>query len=659
MPEASIGSRARSSKRLGTARRAAGIGPLPALRSLRSVDKIVRRRNPGVEGRHGRVARGRSYPWYPNDFPGKILVVPENLLATRLHACDMLDVRGTSEPMQRRQFIQEPSMIRTAILAVAIAFSSIEAAGQHELPVARIDSVFLDMNRSDRPGCTLGIFSGGSIVYANGYGMANLEYGIALQPRSVFHVASISKQFTAFAVELLVSEGRVSWDDDIRKYVPEIPEYGQPVTLRHLAHHTGGIRDQWNLLLMAGWRWEADLVTQANALDVMSRQKALNFQPGDEYLYSNSGFTLLAMVVERVSEMSLREFAEERIFAPLGMTSTHFHDDHETIVPDRAYGYRYYEDEGWKISIPDFAIVGASSLFTTVEDMAKWDRNLRDRLLGDDALYERFLDRGVLNNGDTLTYAHGITVGDYRGQTAIGHGGADAGYRTNYMRLPDADLGIVSFCNFARANPGAYVRQVADIVLENVLEPVAEGEAPEIDADRWRSTFDALRGFYRDPLSDIPIHVWTHDGRARLTRGFGRENAGSLMVPDGNNRFTLWPSEQMLTLESANGGPVALLDRERRYEYLGNAVTDVDPREYAGVYWSEELYTEYRVEPDPMNGGIALYHRTQDTDRFRPAFRDGFWSGGDWLTFVRDDSGRVTGFTWSNGRVRRVVFERR
>jgi CubicO group peptidase (beta-lactamase class C family) len=534
-------------------------------------------------------------------------------------------------------------------------------AAQHKLPVARIDSVFLDMNRSDRPGCTLGVFSGGAMVYSNGYGMANLEYGIALQPRSVFHIASISKQFTAFAVELLVSEGLISWDDDIRTYVPEIPEYEQPVTLRHLAHHVSGIRDQWNLLLMAGWRWEADLVTQANALDVMSRQTALNFEPGAEYLYSNSGFTLLAVVVERVSGMTLREFSQERIFAPLGMTSTHFHDDHETIVPDRAYGYRYYPLEGWKISIPDFAIVGASSLFTTVEDMAKWDSNLRDHVLGDEALYERFLERGVLNDGDTINYAHGISVSPYRGQTTIGHGGADAGYRTNYLRFPDSDLGIVSFCNFARANPGSYVRQVADILLEDVLEPVVEDESPpKIDTVRWESTFEALRGFYRDPLTDSPLHIWLHEGKARLTRGLGRNSSGALLVPGENDRYYLWPGDDTLTIEMRDGNPSAILSPNRRYPYLGPAVTDVDPADYVGVYLSDELGTEYRVEADTLlPGAIALFHRTRDTDRFRPAFRDGFRSGGDWLTFVRDDGGSVTGFTWSNGRVRKVVFTRR
>ncbi len=492
--------------------------------------------------------------------------------------------------------------------------------------------------------------------------MANLEYGIALQPRSVFHVASISKQFTAHAVELLVSEGRVSWDDAIQKYVPEIPEYGRPITLRHLAHHTSGIRDQWSLLIMAGWRWEADLVTQGDAIEIMSRQTALNFEPGDEYLYSNSGFTLLAAVVERVTGQTLKEFAEDRIFGPLGMANTHFHDDHETVVPDRAYGYRYWTDEGWKISIPDFAIVGASSLFTTVEDMAKWDRNLRDGILGDDALYERFFDRGVLTNGDTLTYAHGIAVAPYRGQMTVGHGGADAGYRSNYLRFPELDVGIVSFCNFARANPGLYVRRVADIVLEDELDPVSddeEAETPAIDTPRWAETFDALVGFYRDPRQDRPIHIWMHDDRARVQRGFGRNGAGVLVVPEGDDTFALLPGPDRMKVVMRAGRPAHLEIEGIRYEYIGPRVTDVDAAPYLGTYGSEELGTEYRIEPGEGEAVIALVHRKRETRQLSAAFEDGFWTGGDWLTFERDANGRASGFTWSNGRVRKVKFVRR
>lgn len=543
----------------------------------------------------------------------------------------------------------------------ALAFIAIPSAlmGQN-LPTDSIDAVFAEFNRTDGPGCTLGIFRNGKIAYTNGYGLANLEYGIALRPSSVFHIASISKEFTAFAVELLVSEGKVSWDDPIQKYVPEIPEYEWPITLRHLVHHTSGIRDQWNLLRMAGWRWEADLVTQANAIELMSRQTALNFQPGELYVYSNSGYTLLAAVVERVSGQTLKEFSQERIFGPLGMTSTHFHDDHETIVPNRAYGYRNFNDEGWKISIPDFAIVGASSLFTTVEDMYQWDQNLRDQVLGDPALYERFFDRGVLNNGDTLNYAHGITKSRYRGQWAVGHGGADAGYRTNYMRFPELDVGIVSFCNFARANPGQYVRRVADIILEGTLDPVADSddEAPEVDTGRWAATFSRLEGFYRDPRRDLPLRVWVYRGNARINSGFGGAESGALLVPLDNNRFRLWPDDQTVTFMLNGDTPVAVESERYRYEYIGPLVHRVDASPYVGTYWSEELGTEYRIEAD-TGSALMLVHRVQHPSRYWPTFRDGFRSGGDWITFERDDSGRVTGFSYSSGRVWRLKFEKR
>ncbi len=547
--------------------------------------------------------------------------------------------------------------------AVVLVMTYAGAAIAQSVPIARIDSVFQAFNRMDGPGCTVAVFQAGEITYAKGYGMANLEYGISLQPRSVFHVASISKQFTAYAVELLVSEGRVSWDDVIQKHVPEIPEYDRPITLRHLVHHTSGIRDQWSLLIMAGWRWEADLVTQANAIEIMSRQTALNFDPGDEYLYSNSGFTLLAAVVERVTGQTLKQFAERRIFGPLGMKDTHFHDDHETIVPDRAYGYRHWDEEGWKISIPDFAIVGASSLFTTVEDMAKWDRNLRDQTLGDDDLYRRFFDRGVLTSGDTLSYAHGIVVTPYRGATTVGHGGADAGYRSNYTRFPELDVGIVSFCNFARANPGLYVRQVADILLEEELEDVSmddDDEAPpEVDLDQWATTLASLVGFYRDPRHDVPLHIWLHEGRARAQRGVGRGEAGVLVVPEGADRFALWPGPDRMRLITRSAGPPDLEIDGVRYPYLGPGVGRIDPNSYVGTYWSEELGTEYHVQPGEGDAVLALSHRKRDTRELEPTFADGFRAGGDWFTFERGSSGAVSGFTWSNGRVRKVRFVRR
>ena len=272
-----------------------------------------------------------------------------------------------------------------ALALVSLAVVSAQGPGAAE---ARVDRVFAQWDRLDTPGCAVSVMREGRIVYAHGYGSANLEYDIPITPASVFHVASISKQFTAMAVALLVSEDRVSWDDDIRRYVHEVPNFGPAITLRHLAHHTSGLRDQWSLLRMAGWRWGEDVVRQADVLDVTSRQRALNFEPGSEFLYSNTGYTLLAEVVSRVSGQSLREFAAARIFAPLGMTRTSFLDDHTAIVRNRAYSYVQGDDGGYRVGIPNVDTVGPTGLQTTVEDLARWDRNFYTAEVGGRAVLD-------------------------------------------------------------------------------------------------------------------------------------------------------------------------------------------------------------------------------------------------------------------------------
>ena len=215
--------------------------------------------------------------------------------------------------------------MKLSVFTAALAFGLPVAASAQTLTsvqIKRIDSVFSQFDGTNRPGCALGVGQGGVPVYARGYGMSDLQHGVPITPQSIFHVASVSKQFTAFAVGLLAQDGKISLDDDVRKYIPELPVYGKTITIRHLIYHTSGIRDQWELLGMAGWRYPDDLFTQEDVLDIVVRQKALNFSPGDEYVYSNSGYSLLAMIVQRVSGKTLREFANQRIFQPLGMTST-------------------------------------------------------------------------------------------------------------------------------------------------------------------------------------------------------------------------------------------------------------------------------------------------------------------------------------------------
>jgi CubicO group peptidase (beta-lactamase class C family) len=297
----------------------------------------------------------------------------------------------------------------------------------------RIDSVFAPFAGTDRPGCSIAVSQNGNQVYAKGYGMSDLQYGLAIEPSSIFHVASVSKQFAAFAVALLAEDGKLSLDDEVRKYVPELPDLGKRITIRHLIYHTSGIRDQWELLGMAGWRYGHDLFTQDDVLEILKRQRALNFDPGEQWMYSNSGYSLIAMIVKRVSGKSLREFSDERIFKPLGMTNTHVHDDHQMIVPNRTSAYENGPNGEWRISIPTFDTHGATTLFTTAGDLLKWEQNFVTGTVGSRALLAEAERSAKLNNGKDTNYGFGIQLETYRGAPVRGHGGADAGYRADVL----------------------------------------------------------------------------------------------------------------------------------------------------------------------------------------------------------------------------------
>lgn len=552
------------------------------------------------------------------------------------------------------------TLVLTALLTVAAP-----ATAQDATILARTDSIFAPMDSPTTPGCAASVMRRGAIAFERGYGMANLEYGIPITPQSVFHVASVSKHFTAMAIELLVNDGRVSWDDDIRTYVPEVPDFGQPITLRHLVHHVSGIRDQWNLLSMAGWRWEADVVTQSDVLDITSRQTALNFAPGERYLYSNTGFTLLAVVVERVSGQSLREFAEARIFAPLGMDQTHFHDDHETIVRNRAYAYAPDDDGlyGLKQSIPDFDVVGATSLFTTVHDLAAWDRNFyTGRVGGRDAL-ARMEQQFVLNDGDTIDYAHGLSIGEHRGLRTVGHGGADAGYRSQFLRFPDQEWSVAVLCNFPSSNPGGLAYRVADVWLEDAYTEPAEVAATNGTAehDRWvdlpHSTLAALAGVYRDTDGFEVRRIELENDTLVAEVG-----PGYPLRPLGDDRFEIVGVGAIIELQpSRDGQPGTMTMEDGDDPDIFVKMPDWNPSAddlaaFAGTYHSDELGTDYRFEVE--DGKLGFRHRKLQDDVLEPTFENAFMLRGRTLIFERDADGRVTGFRMSDGRVYDVAFER-
>jgi CubicO group peptidase (beta-lactamase class C family) len=372
------------------------------------------------------------------------------------------------------------------LLVVALSVASTQAIAQQPLPASvtgRIDAVFARYNRSDAPGCAVGVYQNGAITYAMGYGSANLEYGVPITANTPFISGSVAKQFTAAAIALLVEQGRISLDDDVRKYIPELPDYGTRVTIDHLVHHTSGLRDFWALVGVSGMRYD-DGYTAGDVIRLAARQKQLNFPPGSEYAYSNTGYVSLGVIVQRVTGKSLREFAAEEIFKPLGMNSTHYHDDHTMMVPGRAAAYSPLSGGGWRIDIWNNDIVGQGGLITTVTDLQKWDENFYTGKVGGPAFLKRQLQQGKLTNGSVLSYAFGLTVTEYRGLPLVEHSGSSGGYRTIISRFPAQHTSVVALCNSSTINPTALGHSVADVVLESKFtKPAAVTRAGGSDSN--------------------------------------------------------------------------------------------------------------------------------------------------------------------------------
>ena len=340
--------------------------------------------------------------------------------------------------------------------------------GQNTFPdsiAKRVDAVFAQYT-TQTPGCAMGVFQNGKIALAKGYGLANIEYGIPLTPKTPMIMGSVSKQFTAAAIALLVEQGKISLDDDVHKYVPELADYGKKITIDQLVHHTSGVRDWWALVDAAGMRPD-DGYTVADVVALASRQKGLNFDPGAEYNYSNTGYILLGVIVQRVTGKTLRQFAAEQIFAPLGMSVSHFHDDHNEPIKGRAFAYSPIASKPgtWTINVWNNDLVGQGGLMTTVEELQRWDENFYTGRVGGKSFLARQLQQGKLNDGHVIAYAFGLQVGTYRGLAMVEHSGSTGGYRTDIARFPSVHTSVVTMCNVSTANAGGMALRVADVVL--------------------------------------------------------------------------------------------------------------------------------------------------------------------------------------------------
>ena len=428
-----------------------------------------------------------------------------------------------------------------------------------EMPDAKVDALFAAWAKPDVPGAALAVIKDGRVIYEKSYGMADLERNVPINSTTVFDIGSTSKQFTAMSVFLLAQQGKLSLDDDIRQYVPELPRYPERVNIRHLLHHTSGIRDYLDLLDLAGLREENEY-SEGQIIDLLARQEELNFPPGEAHLYSNSGYFLLAVVVKRATGKTLRTFAEENIFRPLGMTHTHFHDDFTEIVKNRAIAYQPRPKDGFALDVSLSNIVGDGCLFTTVADLAKWDQNFYDnRLAGGRHLTELMQTPGKLNNGTVLSYASGLVIEDYRGLPTVSHGGAWSGYRAELLRFPTHRFSVIIVSNRADSDPSALARKIAEIYLGDQLAAEKVQAKPEA-----RPTGDLVA--QTPPLATVDV---TPKALADLGGAYASKELGvtyRLSVDDGSVLLANGMSLEIVPLRPSKPDEFHALGRVLRFE---------------------------------------------------------------------------------------------
>jgi CubicO group peptidase (beta-lactamase class C family) len=529
----------------------------------------------------------------------------------------------------------------------------------------KADRVFADWNTTSSPGCALAVVKDGHIVYEHGYGMANLELNIAITPQSVFDIGSVSKQITAMAMLLLAQEHKLSLDDDVRKYLPEIPDYGSTITIRHMLHHTSGLRNYDDLFDLEGIP-EADLTTDRDAMDLIVRQKGVNFKPGEEFLYSDTNFFLMSQIVKRVTGQTLRQFAQDRIFGPLGMTSTHFHDDHTMIVPRRATGYAPHKGGGFEMDMSNFEQLGDGSVMTTVEDLAKWDQNFEHPSVGGVDAIRQLTTPGTLNNGQPIPYALGLFLDHYRGLNWVHHSGEWVGYRAALSRFPDQHFSTLVTCNCVGSmSPMTMALRVADIYLsdefaraEKTSSAKSASTAPDASLKQYVGTYwseknGALRKFVLQDSKLVMVSPgMTYD---LLPLGNGQFEAREADIEHKDKYIFHAAKDGSFQLEAVEGGvPVP---------YGAVKATTLDPSrlaDYAGSYSNDELHATWTLVV--QNGKLIRQQWMNEDAEVESAFPDGFIgdiSEGQFLMhFNRDASGRVTSFDVATDMVRPMRFSK-
>jgi CubicO group peptidase (beta-lactamase class C family) len=539
-------------------------------------------------------------------------------------------------------------------------------------PSQAIDRIFSELTAPGSPGCAVGVYRDGKIIFAKGYGLANVEENVPITPQTVFDVGSVSKQFTAASIVLLEKQGKLRLDDDVRKYIPELPDYsgqgGQKITILHLLNHTSGLRDYPSLFLLSGINPD-NVTTDDDALGIITRQKGLNFSPGSDWQYSGSGYFLLSLIVKRVSGRTLKDFAEENIFQPLGMVHTQYRNDHTSLIPHRALAYDPNGNGGYQLSVSYGEETGDGMVQTSIEDLQMWDENFYSARVGGKDFPAEMEEQGRLIDGTTVQYAKGLFIADHRGLRTVWHSGGSGGYHAYFLRFPQKHFSVACLCNRGGLNRAKMTHALADLYLEGSLKAKDGLSATILTPEQLQG----MAGIYRDPKRGDVWRVNEHDRKLWV------EFEGSVLelraVSPTQFEPVNYSLETYLRFErTEKDGPRKLIvDTGPQRPVAAEAIQGTRPGTTelatdAGDYWSDELRATYRLTVkdgklwmNSLTGADGIVHRGNiPFDEIRPLLTDEFDLRGApfVIHFMRDRKRNVTGFTLNGFHERGILFTR-
>lgn len=540
------------------------------------------------------------------------------------------------------------------LLSAILALLVLSAFAQRADTLRQIDQLFAPYHNAT-PGVSVAVERDGKLIYHKAFGLADLEHGVPNTTTTIFEAGSVSKQFTAAAILLLATEGKLSLDDDVRKYIPELPAYDKPITIRHCMNHTSGLKDWGSVGALSGWPRTTRVYTLDLALQIICRQKSLNFSPGSEYSYSNSGYTLMVVIIERITKMTLAEFTRTRLFEPAGMKHTQWRDNFRQVIPGRAVAYRWrsgvYEEE-----MPFEHIHGHGGLLTTTEDLIRWNHQLENPTIGGAGMINLREQQGILTNGQTISYAGGLFVNSHNGFREVSHTGATAGYRAYLGWFPKKKLAIALLSNDGTFNPGGIGSQIADIFLGKQPSPPLLNrpgiDVPETVLKRYEGIYRSVRNFDTFTLTVKDGKVWSN------------KKALTVLHPDTlylDRLYWIMKKNGQILLRSSGDTGTYVKVRKPEDASLPGSSTQASPylkylETLVGVYHSEEADATYRAEV--RDGALWLNMVPPGPWKLEPVFYDGFTADGDLYEFKRNKKEQVLALEVSIGRAERIVFRK-